>query len=509
MEFLNGKLPKVIHFNVVRIGKDRLPTNEEDLKTWLEERWRLKEQQLDKFEKYKKFDSEIWPEAKEPRTPLVAALIFWTLCSKTLGVIRHEVRRVRRSDQTHRFGPTDFQSQDVGRLEYLLGGDPSALYASVLRQQSQDRRERSKSLVSRRSSRCPKGALGQIRGAIYLKRNWQLDKDTFVEYLDYHREIGKKVQILFFPEGTDFTEKNRRNSDRYASERGLPLYRHVIHPRTTGFANVTLYWQQIDCLDAIYDLTFAYPDLEPNPFKKFLCGHLPYEIHVYVRRFDKDDLPRDEIGLKHWLQQRWKIKEESLTRFHEDKRFDCPRRSDADGTPLTLAFLLWSFSCCRLFLYFYMMPLRCMCSENSRQRAARGSTLARASRKSQWSSTAAATSNIGGKFKIGEKIQTILKAASVDVEPYWPGLFAKAVEGLNVKDLITNIGSGVGAAPAGGAAPAAAAATDAPAAKEEKKKEEPEEESDDDMGFGKIFKTITFIWFITSFDKHKMIIQAC
>ncbi|KAL7296342.1 60S acidic ribosomal protein P1 [Trichogramma pretiosum] len=84
----------------------------------------------------------------------------------------------------------------------------------------------------------------------------------------------------------------------------------------------------------------------------------------------------------------------------------------------------------------------------------------------------------------GEKIQTILKAAGVDIEPYWPGLFAKAVEGLNVKDLITNIGSGVGAAPAGGAAPAAAAAADAPAAKEEKKKEEPEEESDDDMGFG-------------------------
>ena len=85
----------------------------------------------------------------------------------------------------------------------------------------------------------------------------------------------------------------------------------------------------------------------------------------------------------------------------------------------------------------------------------------------------------------GEKISTILKAANVEVEPYWPGLFAKALEGVNVKDLITNIGSGVGAAPAGAAAPAAGG--DAPAAeakKEEKKKEEEPEESDDDMGFG-------------------------
>uniref|UniRef100_A0A182PCX7 Large ribosomal subunit protein P1 n=1 Tax=Anopheles epiroticus TaxID=199890 RepID=A0A182PCX7_9DIPT len=84
-----------------------------------------------------------------------------------------------------------------------------------------------------------------------------------------------------------------------------------------------------------------------------------------------------------------------------------------------------------------------------------------------------------------EKIATILKAANVDIEPYWPGLFAKALEGIDVKSLITSIGSGVGS---GGGAPAAAggAAGAAPAAaekKEEKKEEEPEE-SDDDMGFG-------------------------
>ena len=89
-------------------------------------------------------------------------------------------------------------------------------------------------------------------------------------------------------------------------------------------------------------------------------------------------------------------------------------------------------------------------------------------------------------FVQGEKIQTIIKAAGVDIEPYWPGLFAKALENINVKDLITNIGSGVGAAPAGGAAPAAGAAAPAVVepAKEEKKKESEPEESDDDMGLG-------------------------
>ena len=38
------------------------------------------------------------------------------------------------------------------------------------------------------------------------------------------------------------------------------------------------------------------------------------------------------------------------------------------------------------------------------------------------------------------------------------GLFAKALEGVSIKELVTNIGSGVGAAPAAGAPAAAAAA---------------------------------------------------
>lgn len=79
-----------------------------------------------------------------------------------------------------------------------------------------------------------------------------------------------------------------------------------------------------------------------------------------------------------------------------------------------------------------------------------------------------------------------MKAANVEVEPYWPSLFAKALDGINVKDLITSIGSGVGAAPAAGAAaPAAAAAAPAAAAEKKEEKQEESEASDDDMGFGK------------------------
>ncbi|KAK4688594.1 large subunit ribosomal protein LP1, partial [Tremellales sp. Uapishka_1] len=85
----------------------------------------------------------------------------------------------------------------------------------------------------------------------------------------------------------------------------------------------------------------------------------------------------------------------------------------------------------------------------------------------------------------GDKILSLTTAAKVDLEPIWATLLAKALDGKDVKDLLTNVGGG--GAPAAGAAPAAAggaAAEAAPeAAKEEEKKEE-KEESDDDMGFG-------------------------
>ena len=71
-------------------------------------------------------------------------------------------------------------------------------------------------------------------------------------------------------------------------------------------------------------------------------------------------------------------------------------------------------------------------------------------------------------------------AAGVEVEPNWASLLAKALEGKNIKELLSSVGSG-GGAPAAGGAVAAGGAAAAEAPKEEEKKEEEKEESDDDM----------------------------
>ncbi|AEO63606.1 ad01fddb-eecb-4291-9a1a-61302e97463f [Thermothielavioides terrestris] len=84
-----------------------------------------------------------------------------------------------------------------------------------------------------------------------------------------------------------------------------------------------------------------------------------------------------------------------------------------------------------------------------------------------------------------DKIQTLIKAANVaDVEPIWASLFAKALEGKDVKDLLSAVGSGGGAAAAPAAGAAAAAGGAAAEEVKEEAKEEEKEESDEDMGFG-------------------------
>ncbi len=39
-------------------------------------------------------------------------------------------------------------------------------------------------------------------------------------------------------------------------------------------------------------------------------------------------------------------------------------------------------------------------------------------------------------------MQTMITAAGITVEPYWPSLFAKLLEKKSIEDFILNVGSG-------------------------------------------------------------------
>nr|XP_039327456.1 60S acidic ribosomal protein P1-like [Saimiri boliviensis boliviensis] len=62
-----------------------------------------------------------------------------------------------------------------------------------------------------------------------------------------------------------------------------------------------------------------------------------------------------------------------------------------------------------------------------------------------------------------DKMNATIKVAGVNVEPFWPGLFAEALDNVNIRSLICDGEAGgpvpaPGAAPTGGPAPSSTAA---------------------------------------------------
>merc|ERR1711959_476592 len=82
-----------------------------------------------------------------------------------------------------------------------------------------------------------------------------------------------------------------------------------------------------------------------------------------------------------------------------------------------------------------------------------------------------------------DNLKTLTNAANATVESYWPMLFAKALEGKDINDLLTTVSSGGGAA-AGPAGPASDAVEET---KEEEKKESSSSEDDGGGGMGGMF----------------------
>ncbi|KFD56590.1 hypothetical protein M514_02694 [Trichuris suis] len=83
-----------------------------------------------------------------------------------------------------------------------------------------------------------------------------------------------------------------------------------------------------------------------------------------------------------------------------------------------------------------------------------------------------------------DRINAILKAAGVRVDGIWPEMYVSALQNCNMKDIVSNISSGVGSAPAAPAQQQAAPEEkSAPKPAKEEKKPVEEEESDEEMGF--------------------------
>ncbi|XP_078005905.1 lysocardiolipin acyltransferase 1 isoform X3 [Phascolarctos cinereus] len=121
----------------------------------------------------------------------------------------------------------------------------------------------------------------QAAAYIFIHRRWKDDKSHFENMLNYFCDIQEPLQLLIFPEGTDLTGNN---------------------------------------LDAIHDITVAYPHNIPQTEKHLLNGNFPKEIHFHISRYPLETLPDSKEELQVWCHKRWQEKEERLRLFYEGSK---------------------------------------------------------------------------------------------------------------------------------------------------------------------------------------------
>ena len=159
---------------------------------------------------------------------------------------------------------------------------------------------------------------------IFLKRRWEQDESYLDKVLSFFADECYPLQLLIFPEGTNFDEISKAKSDSFAKKNSLPYYDYVLHPRVRGFTFCVEKLRQ-GHLDAVHDVTIGYSENYCFEELDILKGNVPDEIHFHIKRYANEDLPKDVKGLEEWCTKRWEEKENRLKKFYlQEKQFTSP-----------------------------------------------------------------------------------------------------------------------------------------------------------------------------------------
>ena len=155
---------------------------------------------------------------------------------------------------------------------------------------------------------------------LFLSRKWEQDEQRIKKVVAYSKRTGDSATYLIFPEGSDLSPSNVEKSNAFAKEKGLPVYRHVLNPRTTGIAAIKD-MIGVEQIDTIYDITMGYTDFKKGqrPGEEHLLnGEMPKAIHFLIaaHRFAAGDVPTEDAAFKQWIEERFAKKEVLLSKFY-------------------------------------------------------------------------------------------------------------------------------------------------------------------------------------------------
>ncbi|KAF8937697.1 hypothetical protein EDD21DRAFT_367480 [Dissophora ornata] len=162
-----------------------------------------------------------------------------------------------------------------------------------------------------------------IMGMLFISRNWQQDQIKIDKMFARILDIQAPVWVTSFLEGSRLTPSKLAASQKFMLGRGLPLLSNVMMPRTKGFIACVNKFRgtHVKC---VYDFTFAYYHktkgfgVPPDLVRVHSAQLSPeYKFHVHVRRYNIDDLPKDDDKLSEWVVEKYVEKDAFLEKMKE------------------------------------------------------------------------------------------------------------------------------------------------------------------------------------------------
>lgn len=169
---------------------------------------------------------------------------------------------------------------------------------------------------------------------VFLQRRWEADEAAMTSSLQLLAGVpGESYSLLLFPEGTDLSPKNVTKSQEFARKSGLPVYNHVLNPRSKGLWHTLAVLRQAkNPVSVLYDITIAYDGPAPVKESQLFSGVMPRAVHFHFVAYAVCDLPKDEATLATWLAARFEAKEAALRSFYASSD---PNRSLASAYATT------------------------------------------------------------------------------------------------------------------------------------------------------------------------------
>ena len=160
-----------------------------------------------------------------------------------------------------------------------------------------------------------------LNGCLYIKRDRMKDRALMASLTHWLLRKYSNYWIVLFPEGTRLAREKTQlieKSHEIAIQRGYAPFENVLFPKPGGFQILTQNLSQY--LDAIYDVTIAYPkgDTIPPHFMDFSRGNIP-EVHMHINRIpfaEMANLLTDEETANTWLCDTFKAKDDRLKEFY-------------------------------------------------------------------------------------------------------------------------------------------------------------------------------------------------